>query len=115
RCPGGVRPTPVTARGVRFLPGLVGESLVCFDLLVVSGGVARASSGTTRRSWGGFGPPPACPCSREPSRRASKEDPMRLWMSPQLMTRVMRNWHWLLFAGLGLLAAGFWHPRCLGF
>jgi hypothetical protein len=31
------------------------------------------------------------------------------------MTRVMRNWHWLMFAGVGLLAFGFWHPRCLGF
>ncbi len=40
---------------------------------------------------------------------------MRFWMSPQLMTRVMRNWHWLLLAGVGLLAFGFWHPRCLGF
>src|SRR5262249_46132249 len=24
-------------------------------------------------------------------------------------------WHWLTFAGVGLLALGFWHPRCLGF
>jgi hypothetical protein len=36
-------------------------------------------------------------------------------MSPQHMTRVMRNWHWLLFFGLGLLAFGLWNARCLGF
>jgi hypothetical protein len=40
---------------------------------------------------------------------------MQLWMSPQLMARVMRSWHWLLLAGVGLLACGFWHPRCFGF
>jgi hypothetical protein len=31
------------------------------------------------------------------------------------MTRVMKSWHCLMFAGVSLLACGFWHPRCLGF
>jgi hypothetical protein len=40
---------------------------------------------------------------------------MQIFMSPDLTARVMARWHWLTLLGFGLLACGFWHPRCLGF
>ena len=43
------------------------------------------------------------------------EDGMRFGMSSQLMIRVMRSWHWLVLAGVALVAFGFSNARCLGF
>src|SRR5262245_45354068 len=40
---------------------------------------------------------------------------MRIWMSPEATARLLYRWPWLVALGVGLLACGFWHPRCVGF